>query len=466
MNTRRPPDGKGRRGSSGAHLLRFGDHEVDLDALELRTAGVGADLAPMAVRILVLLAQRSGKLVSREEIYEALWADSLVDRERLLNTYIRQIRAALGERAGDDRFIRTYPGRGYRFLPVVHHGEVGAARGRAVATWLVAAAAAAAAAIVALVLLRAPAADAIASSEAELAVRMGEEFLVLPDPQLRRGGVEHFRRAIRLAPASATAHAGLAETLFWAGELDEALASADRALEWAPRHPRALMVRGVVALQRDWAWTRGLESLKEAADADPDDADIQSALAFGRIVGGDGPGAREALDRALALEPTDPRVTGDLGIMYGWLGEHERALELCERALAVAPDAAWAIECAVDAALLLGDHGPASQHADALVRSMGESPGDVLPPAADLEQLRHALRSFQLTHAVGPGHGYARALHLTDLDRPEDALTELATVVSERQPSALMIGVEPRLEPLRDRPAFVRLLEAVRGAGA
>lgn len=90
----------------------------------------------------------------------------------------------------------------------------------------------------------------------------------------------------------------------------------------------------------------------------------------------------------------------------------------------------------------------------------------MLPPAADLEQLRHALRSFRLTHAVGVGHGYARALHLTDLDRPEGALTELATVVSERLPSALMIRVESRLEPSRDRPAWVRLLEAVGGAGA
>ena len=67
-----------------------------------------------------MLASRPGQLVTREELYRAIWGDeTVVDFERGLNTCMRQIRTALGEEAGSPQFIETVPRLGYRFVAPV-----------------------------------------------------------------------------------------------------------------------------------------------------------------------------------------------------------------------------------------------------------------------------------------------------------------------------------------------------------
>lgn len=107
----------------------FDGFAIDVRAAELSRDGRRIDLAPAAVQTLLFLVERSDELVSREELYTALWPNGGVDTERLLNTYIRQIRAALGEKHGEDLFIRTYPRRGYRFLRPVMSRPATVSRG-------------------------------------------------------------------------------------------------------------------------------------------------------------------------------------------------------------------------------------------------------------------------------------------------------------------------------------------------
>jgi DNA-binding winged helix-turn-helix (wHTH) protein len=102
-------------------LLRFGAFELNLDTEELRKSGTLVKLSPQPSRLLGMLAKHSGQIVTREEIKEQLWGEeTFVDFEQGMNQCIKQIRAVLGDNAGNPLYVETLPRHGYRFLiPVV-----------------------------------------------------------------------------------------------------------------------------------------------------------------------------------------------------------------------------------------------------------------------------------------------------------------------------------------------------------
>jgi len=100
--------------------IRFGPFELDAGAGELRKAGMLIKLQPQPFRLLLLLAERTGTVVTREEIRRRLWSDStFVDFEHGINFSINQIRAALADSAERPRYIETLQRRGYRFIAAV-----------------------------------------------------------------------------------------------------------------------------------------------------------------------------------------------------------------------------------------------------------------------------------------------------------------------------------------------------------
>lgn len=101
-------------------ILRFGVFEVDLRSGELRKQGIRVKLQDQPFLVLKLLLQRSGKLVTREELRLQIWgADTFVDFDNGLNTSINKLREALGDSADSPQFIETLPRRGYRFIAPV-----------------------------------------------------------------------------------------------------------------------------------------------------------------------------------------------------------------------------------------------------------------------------------------------------------------------------------------------------------
>jgi TolB-like protein/DNA-binding winged helix-turn-helix (wHTH) protein/Flp pilus assembly protein TadD len=99
------------------HGICFGTFELDVAAGELRKAGIPVKLQPQPFRLLLLLAERAGTVVTREEIQQCLWSEStFVDFEHGINFSINQIRGALADDAEKPRYIETLPRRGYRFI--------------------------------------------------------------------------------------------------------------------------------------------------------------------------------------------------------------------------------------------------------------------------------------------------------------------------------------------------------------
>lgn len=105
---------------SSEQRWRFGIFEVDARRSELRRGGTPVKLREQPFRILVLLLERAGDIVTREELRQGLWpADTWVDFDHSLNTAVMKLRDALGDSADKPLYIETIPKRGYRFVAPV-----------------------------------------------------------------------------------------------------------------------------------------------------------------------------------------------------------------------------------------------------------------------------------------------------------------------------------------------------------
>jgi TolB-like protein/DNA-binding winged helix-turn-helix (wHTH) protein len=112
----------GGRVNSGAlprqRTIKFGtDCELDPASYELRRYGRVLKLERIPFEILLLLVERSGQLVTRDEIVERVWGkDVFLDTDNSINGAVRKIRQALKDDPERPRFIQTISGRGYRFI--------------------------------------------------------------------------------------------------------------------------------------------------------------------------------------------------------------------------------------------------------------------------------------------------------------------------------------------------------------
>jgi eukaryotic-like serine/threonine-protein kinase len=106
-------------------LVRFEDFELDLRAYQVRRSGRTLKLERIPMEVLLLLAERRGQLVTREEIIEKLWGkDVFLDTDNAINTAIRKIRQVLKDDPEQPRFVQTITGKGYRFIaPVLGTNE-------------------------------------------------------------------------------------------------------------------------------------------------------------------------------------------------------------------------------------------------------------------------------------------------------------------------------------------------------
>ncbi len=98
-------------------LIKFEEFELDCAGFELRRAGRVIKLEKRPLELLIFLAEKSGQLVTRQEIADRLWGkDVFLDTEHGVNTAVRKIRVALRDDFEQPRFIQTITGKGYRFV--------------------------------------------------------------------------------------------------------------------------------------------------------------------------------------------------------------------------------------------------------------------------------------------------------------------------------------------------------------
>ena len=100
--------------------VAFGAFRMNLDSLELAEAdGRAVPLPPKPSLALALLVGKAGSLVTREELREHVWPNTVIEFDQGINTCIAHLRSVLGDDAETPRFIETVPRRGYRFVAPV-----------------------------------------------------------------------------------------------------------------------------------------------------------------------------------------------------------------------------------------------------------------------------------------------------------------------------------------------------------
>ena len=96
-------------------VLAFGQYRLDIERRELRCGADLADLEPKAFDLLVFLVQNCDRVVSKDDLLQALWQGRIVS-ELALTTRINAVRRAVGDDGRAQRLIRTFTRKGIRFV--------------------------------------------------------------------------------------------------------------------------------------------------------------------------------------------------------------------------------------------------------------------------------------------------------------------------------------------------------------
>jgi DNA-binding winged helix-turn-helix (wHTH) protein/tetratricopeptide (TPR) repeat protein len=373
---------------SAPPVLRFGAFDLDRQSGEALRSGRKLHLTPQAFQLLLLLADRQGELVTREDIRRALWPDdTFVNFDTAVNACISQIRAALGDKPTAPRFIETLPRRGYRFVAPVHtieatpsaatrpgmappetlptiSGPPGANRGpqrsrvREVVAAVSIAGVLGVAVLFAVLAARAGAARSPASAgrniEALKKLELGRSGLEDASPGDLQERVRHFRAALSLEPDFAEAYAGLADAqlILAAYRAEEpqpayaaAKAAAAKALHFDARNGEAHAVYAAAILMFDWNWIDAGKHLRQAEALAPLSPRVQHW--YGRYLTALGrhDQAMSHARRAMTLRPGSPSAATYFGAAAFYAGDMKSARGACAHAASLMPEFVPAATC-------------------------------------------------------------------------------------------------------------------------
>src|SRR5580698_9222885 len=99
---------------------RFGPFDLDPNEGTLSRNGVRVRLQDLPYRLLLMLVERPGEIVTREEIRQRVWPENtFVEFDNSLGVAIRKVRESLNDNAEAPHYVATVPRRGYRFVAPV-----------------------------------------------------------------------------------------------------------------------------------------------------------------------------------------------------------------------------------------------------------------------------------------------------------------------------------------------------------
>lgn len=109
---------------ASSRYVRFGPFLVDRQRQQVSRGGTRLRLQGKVYQVLVVLIQKQGEVVTREELRQALWpADTHVNYDANVNTTVNKLRQALGESTEKPTYIETIPRKGYSFIGSAEFAE-------------------------------------------------------------------------------------------------------------------------------------------------------------------------------------------------------------------------------------------------------------------------------------------------------------------------------------------------------
>jgi tetratricopeptide (TPR) repeat protein len=426
----------------GSNRFTFGDVIIDVAERRLTQRGRAVPVPPKTFDVLVELARRSGRLVTRRELLDAVWPGVFVE-EGILTVHISTLRKALGDDRESARYIETVAKSGYRLLPK-GGGPVASA----------------------------PAGDHSPELH-DLVGRARAHLLSAARPQIPLA-IKAFQEAIALDPLYGPSHAGLAlaycaEAEFRLAPFHEAFgrarASALKALALDDSSSDARTALGAVMFLSEWDWIGAERSLQRALEMNPDHA--QARLLYGRLLDAQGrldDGLAMKL-RALETDPFSPSVHLSISQSYWNQRRFDETIRWATKSLELDPLHGLAREFLAGAYWAMGDF---DRH---MAENLKHAANHGLPASA-LDGLRDA-------YAAGGRAGVIRlaleqastmpemqlALFHAELGDLDAALPYLERAIDARDPCLVDLAVAPQWDALRAHPRFNACVLRVSSSG-
>lgn len=101
--------------SSGTEVLRFGDLEIDVSSMTVQVAGQGVLTTVREFRLLEYLATHRGRVLTRDQLLDAVWKETPFVTPRSIDVYIRRLREKIERDPRHPQYLKTLRGIGYRF---------------------------------------------------------------------------------------------------------------------------------------------------------------------------------------------------------------------------------------------------------------------------------------------------------------------------------------------------------------
>ena len=430
-------------------VYEFGDFRLEVIERRLSRRGDPIALEPKAYDLLSALVGRSGHLITKRELLDAVWPDAFVE-EGILTVHISHLRKALGDSAASPRYIETVARTGYRFIePVVIWSGAPAAL---------------------------PRMNVVTNAAVYELIGRGRGHLLAASMFELPQAAAAFRAAIDLDPTYAAAHAGLALTCCGLAELRamapaeayaEAKSAALRALAMEPANSDAQAALGAVLFLGEWNWIGAERSLQRALQLNPDHT--EACLLYGRLLDARGRLAEGLLMKLRALErdPQSPLVHMQIAMSYWNQRNYDAVIEWADKALVGNPRQPHARELLAAAYLQKGD---TDRH---MAENLRHAEIHGAPPEA-LEPLKRAyaeggrarvVRFVLDTFEKQPEGSLMLAVHYAEIGEVDRALPHLRRLIERRDPALVDLAVAPQWDRLRGDARFAACL-ATLGLGS
>lgn len=420
-------------------FFEFDEFRLDAGKRLLLRNGKGVPILPKAFDILHFLVRNRERVVTKDEVMKAVWADTFVEEANLTQN-VSVIRKTLGERAGEHRFIITVPGRGYRFAAAVRETV--------------------------------PAPD---NHQAQQLYLKGRHFLNKRLTSALGDAITAFLEATDQDPAFAPAWVGLADayallSLYGASMprdvFPKSKAAAEAALRLDPALADAHNSLGVVELFYEWNWAAAEKSFRRAVELNPGYGDAHQRHGLFLTVMGRFDEARAAMARAEAADPLS-RIIATLAAYPAYYSrQFDEAVRQLRNVIQVDPNFSMAH---FRLGLTYAELGRFSEAIAELEASMRLSNDRDVTAAlgrvrammgirAGAEQAIAELDERSKDTFVSP---YALSVIFAALGDHSRALDLLEQAFDERSYWIIYLNVDPALDPLRNEPRFTGLVRRV-----
>jgi serine/threonine protein kinase/Tfp pilus assembly protein PilF len=306
--------------------------------------------------------------------------------------------------------------------------------------------------------------------KAEEKYLLGRVAVRRPTPEDLRNAERYFKEAIALDPDYADAWAGLASAYKRMpitgaaparSAFEQARAAADRALALDPNNAEAISAQGTIAFWYDWDYERAGTLLRRALRLQPDHAD---SLLFLAHVHSNTGRAAEALDAIKRAQTKDQQWAQPRALKGQFLymdRRYDEALNYLDAVVRDIDPGTWtAHQFQADTLAELGRLDEALAAYDRAL-TMQRHPFSIAMRAVVLARSGRRTDAEAALADVPNAFHYGRALALEAMDREDEAMAELHAAANARDPYVTFLGVDPRWDSARRRPAFRDLLRRV-----